>query len=335
MIKKTHLFAFLFSFITTTCSLVCMELSTNTYPITLCPPNYQIKLITQKQRPPQTYDELITTHENITILKTEQAHERFDKCFTVALTEHLGITGQAPEKLKISHTDDLIEYLDIINNYYEPIKRPEVNSLVTYINRKQKITHFAVVTSIDTSNHVRHEQVRAKSKWGMFPELIEHGLFDVPLSYGRHVRFYNIKPDYQNNKELLLTTVQTAISSCKEIQEELQSNKNILIALAQGENVFLADDDEIFNNSYTLLQKTTFLLKTCMGLDINSHTQTNQHTVLMLATKRNDIEMMKLFLAMGADPHKKNIHGKTPLIVAQALNFYDAVEILKQHGASY
>lgn len=312
-----------------------MKPSTNSYPISLCPPNYEIKLVTQKEEPIQSYYELIETHKNITILKTEQPNERFDKCFTVALTEPLGITGQAPEKLKISHTDDLFDYLDIINNYYEPIKKPEINCLVTYLNRKKSITHLALVTSIDTSKSVFHEQIKAKSKWGLFPHVIEHGLFDVPVSYGKNVRFYNLKPEYLENKKLFLVTLQNNIKNNPNIQEELENAKHALLKLAKGKSVFISEDDEIFNNFYTRLQKTTFLLKTCMGLDINSHTETNQHSALILATKRNDIEMMKLFLAMGADPHKKNIHNQTALMIAQASNFNNAVEILKEHGATY
>ena len=280
---------YLFLLINIANSLVCMQQSTDTYPILLpFHPDVRIRLVTQEQKPTQTYNELISTHKNITILKTEQPHERFDKCFTVAITEHLGITGQAPEKLKISHTDDLIECLNIINTYYQPTKKPELNSLVTYINRRREITHFAIITNIDRSQPQPFEQIKVKSKLGLFPHLIEGGLFDVPHFYGKHVRFYNLKPLYLNNKELFLTTLQNAIKNNLKIQDTLLYFKEIFIDLAKGKNVFLAKDDDIFNKKYTLLQKTTLLLKTSMGLDINTHTKTNKNTVLMLATKRND-----------------------------------------------
>ena len=45
--------------------------------------------------------------------------------------------------------------------------------------------------------------------------------------------------------------------------------------------------------------------------------------------------MMKLFLAMGADPQKRNVHHKRALMIAQDSNFNDAVKILKEHGALY
>ncbi|MFW5751782.1 MAG: ankyrin repeat domain-containing protein [bacterium] len=56
--------------------------------------------------------------------------------------------------------------------------------------------------------------------------------------------------------------------------------------------------------------------------------------LLMLTTENNSVNILKEFLKLGADPHEKNWHGRTPLFIATENDAFDVAEILIQNGAN-
>src|SRR5439155_555170 len=90
-----------------------------------------------------TVDRNIVEKVGAKILRTEQFAERFDVCFTFAITEQLGITGQAPKFLPVSSGISLITECDIVNKYYEQVLFPQVDDLVVYTDDSLLMKHFS------------------------------------------------------------------------------------------------------------------------------------------------------------------------------------------------
>jgi ankyrin repeat protein len=272
----------------------------------------------------------ITPYRNMTILRTEKKGERFDVCFTFAITEHLGITGQAPEKLKISAATDLLTECNILNRYYQPTENASPNCLVVYTDQKGTIKHFGILTKPSASNDITQHMV--KSKWGTKNAIIEHELFNVPAAYGNHAFLYEFKDEFKHNTASVLELLQQSIKESKKIQQTLIANQILLLQLANGKNTVSPNNSD-FNKQYSIEDKAWFLLKTCMGLSINTRNNSMHQTVLTLATKRNDTKLMEMFLYMGANINQKDKDGNTALMIAAQNNYQEAMYTLLCYGA--
>ncbi len=67
---------------------------------------------------------------------------------------------------------------------------------------------------------------------------------------------------------------------------------------------------------------------------INTRDITNGRTGLHIVVERSDIQWVRFLLQRGADPNIRNKKGVTPLQLATAMNFADAVEELVKKGAN-
>src|SRR5207253_1435269 len=171
-------------------------------------------------------------HKNATIIRKEATSDRFGDFAIVAATEILGITGQASEKLKVTCYADIFNGCNFMQ-YFEPTNDPQVDSLALYLDQSNDLRHAAVVTQA-TPDHP--ELCMVKSKWGNFPDIIEHQLSETPNEYNGNIYFYNLKDKFQN-KENLLTLMQDDIKKSSNIQKILIKAQTALIGLANGKNV--------------------------------------------------------------------------------------------------
>lgn len=276
--------------------------------------------ITSNQEPVFTTTSKYTDQEifnRAKIIHIEKPYERFGSCFTYAITHHLGIIGQAPQLLKINAGSDLIRYLNIVDNYYQKVDKPCEDSLIVYQkNSHEKITHFGIAQQTCTPL----SECIIKSKWGFAKYILEHKLFEAPKSYGTKVSFFILKPEYQNNRSLFLKNLQAQISKSLSIQRAITENEIILLQIANQENI--AD-------MILLIYTAHRLLKECIGLSINTFNLQTKETILLLATKRNNINLIHLFLSMGADKTTTDINGYTALMIAKQNNFVDAIQLLE------
>src|SRR5690606_3191957 len=148
----------------------------------------------------------------------EKQEERFDACYTYAVTHHLGIIGKAPQLLKISASVDLVRGLNVLGNYYQKIDLPYKDSLIVYKNQQnQEPTHFGIVKTIGKTLN----ECIIISKWGLDESIVAHKLFEIPTTYGTQVSFFTLKPEYQNNRSLFLTNLQTQISQSAHIKKAI------------------------------------------------------------------------------------------------------------------
>lgn len=261
-------------------------------------------------------DNLLDEGNNIKIIKTEKIGDRFDTCFTCAITEHLNITGEAPEKLKINCATDLITECKILEKYYKPIEQPIYDCLVVYTEDNKLITHFGIITKVTPDNFFN---CKTKQKWGTIKNIIKTDLFNIPDSYGDNAYFYKLKNKYQKDKLLFLELLQSDISHSQTIKKSLLYAERLLLKLAAGNNISHKDDSQ-FNSCKEIFYKTLYLLKTCMGLNINAQTYLDKKTPLMLAVERNDTDLVDLFLEMKANINKQDSEGNTALILSTKNN---------------
>jgi len=261
-------------------------------------------------------------------VQSEKTSERFGICFTYAITHHLDIIGQAPELLKVSSGVDFIRCLNVLDNYYTRTDIPSQESLVVYQkNPTSEATHFGIVQTVGTTLN----ECIIKSKWGSNNGIFEHKVFDVPLLYGTHISFFVLRSEFQNNKPFFLSTLQTKITQSFFIKKEIKKHEKLLLMLAQGKNI-RHKTNSYFNSLRSIPLKARYLLKTCMGLSINTSDAITKETVLMLTIKRNDIVLAQLFLSMGADQTKKDNNGNTATIIAEQKNFLEASKLLKLYN---
>src|SRR5690606_14673930 len=124
------------------------------------------------------------------------------------------------------------------------------------------------------------------SKWGLDESIVAHKLFEIPTTYGTQVSFFTLKPEYQNNRSLFLTNLQTQISQSAHIKKAITITQVMFLNIANGKNI-THETNQHFNSQENICFKAFYLLKACMGLSINTFRATTKETVLMLATKRN------------------------------------------------
>lgn len=275
-------------------------------------------------------NDFLNQYDNKSIIRTEKTGDRFDTCFTCAITEHLNITGQAPEKLKISCATDLITECNVLEKYYDQIGQPIHDCLVVYTEDNKVITHFGVVTTVTADN--KFLNCKVKQKWGIIENIIETELFNIPMSYGNDAYFYKLKNCYRKDKTLFLQSLQTDIAQSKKIKRSLFYTEKLLLMIANGSDVIDTWNEEL-NDCETLIDKASYLLKTCMGLNINTQTRQTRQTPLMLAVKKNNIDLVDLFIDMGANINQTDAYGNTALLLATKSKHNDIIFRLLCHNA--
>jgi ankyrin repeat protein len=293
------------------------------FPAVECPQEYF-----NRQKEISITDDNIKINNDMKIVRTEKYGERFDVCYTTALTNILGITGQAPEKLKISRGSDLIEHCNILEKYFEQKETPTTGCIVAYAFSNNHTNHFGVVTKISPDN-IPTECI-VESKFGLKAYIIEHKLFDIPTG-GNNAYFYALKDEYAKDKNLLLKRIQTDIAQSDAIKKTIHNDKIMLLKLANGTDVKHPATIG-FDNQDNLIDKAWYLLKASMGLPVNTFNMRNQ-TVLMLAAKRNDSKMVDAFISFGADLNKKDKDGNTALMLTSTHKCYQSMAVLLMYNA--
>jgi len=282
------------------------------------------------QIPPHPYSPLIIKHsekeypeqyssqqhmiDDFTISYAEQPNDRLGACRTFAATELLGITRQASTLLKISYDSDIIKICNFMQYFY-PVEKPALNSLAIYTDETNYIHHMAIVTRESPDNSTL---CTVKGKLGCYPNIVEHNINNIIKKYGNRVFFYDLKKEFYD-KKYLLQLIQANIQTSRIIRLNLIEIQKLLIKLANGHNI-TASELHAFDKLSTIEKKVMYLLKNCMGLNVNTRTSKNKQTVTMLATKRNAQELVHLFIAMGADINKQDINGNTALHLAAQYN---------------
>ena len=299
---------------------------TTTFSCVTCMENNQQISLNDPQR--HTIEEAFNKAK---IVGVEKTGERFDACYTYAISHHLNIIGKAPELLKLSASVDLIRSIDSLGTYYQQTEQPHEDSLVVYKRLPgEEPTHFGIVKKVNTNSL---SECVILSKWGLAPEILEHKLFETPSTYGTIISFFILKPEFKNDETHFLKDLQQKISLSPYIKKSISILQKMLLHLANGKN-FNSPYCQIFNDQKTIHNKTLYLLKAAMGLSINTFRALTKETVLMLATKRNDLEMMQLFLSMNASTERRDINGNTALMIAERAGYYNAVKLLKEYGAT-
>lgn len=60
-------------------------------------------------------------------------------------------------------------------------RNPEIDQLIIYLNHEKKIKHAGIIKNTNP--------IIIESKWGEYP-VMQHTIWDVPLSYGSDIAFY-------------------------------------------------------------------------------------------------------------------------------------------------
>lgn len=284
-------------------------------------PHQQGKLLPYKYTPwqkPQNYN-----HQKPNIVGVESLNERFGRCYLHAIAEDLEIMGKACSLLKLSHSQDLIIECNIMQ-YYEQVEHPAAGNLAVYTDNNGIITHFARVK--DKNPNTDLQQCIVTFKGGIHPFIYKDDIFNN--EYGDTVSFYTKKPHYNNQS--IIHALQASIAQSADIKQRLKHAKYILLALTKGDNII----NEFYNiNRHTyssLYVNTWMILKDAIGLCVDC-SYTNKTTPLMIATARNDLAMMQLFLEMGANVYAQNKDGNTPFTIAQIYQHPQAINLLLQY----
>src|SRR5207302_882293 len=144
--------------------------------------------------------------------------------------------------------------------------------------------------------------------------------------------FYTLQEKYRNDKKLMLGDLQNDIKSSQHIKETVLYARSLLLQLANGKNV-THKDQFAFNIQPSIPKKIWYLIKTCMGLNIDT-VNTNKKTPLMLAAQRGDDAVVAQLLAMNADKDKKDKDNNTALHFAtRCAQGSQAAYTLLEYGA--
>ena len=167
-------------------------------------------------------------------------------------------------------------------------------------------------------------------------------LIQIMLKHGANVN----ARDSRNNTALILATSEDRITTIKLL---LQHGPNVNAQDSEGETpliictrgallVGIAERSELVRVARLVLDQERLLLEhganpnLCNneGITALHYAIGNAYSDLPYDTEKN---FVRLLMAHGADPKKKDKYGRTPLQLAKELNRPDLVRLLKQHGA--
>jgi|GEM_PF-4538466 len=273
----------------------------------------------------EKYDDFLK-RPDVKILQKEKYADRFGLCMVAAITDHLGIFGKAPQFLPLAYGDDLITECKVLDKYYKQVGKPETDNLVVFTDDNHRIHHLAIITSVNK------DEMRAKSKRGTKHELIESRLFDGTTIFETNAFFYRLEEPFKSDRQLMLKNINDDLRASQRVKEDILYARTLYLQLANGKDVKHKIDDT-FNMQSTPKAKIWHLLKTCMGLKIDTVNQTGK-TPLMLAASRGDAGIVGMLLTMNANVNKQDTGGNTALhFASKCHNGDDATFALLQYGA--
>jgi hypothetical protein len=262
--------------------------------------------------------QIIKEYSEIVPIKNFESHERHGRCGDWAFQQII-----KADSLQISTTDDWIDLFITKHRYFKQTKKPKPNDLALYVSNpiKFNIKHFAIVVG-GTS---------LMSKWGTNPYILEHQPFHVPKAYGNYVYFFTLTKKYKKNrKNILLANIKKDINRSPSIITRFLYHQRVLLMLADGKKKdLLAFEKQVISDYQicTHLQRylktknpffiVRYLLEIAPWISVNIQTE-QQETPLMLAAKRGDLEMVKLFVRYGANIYVNDKNGNN--VTWQALD---------------
>lgn len=153
------------------------------------------------------FDKLLIDKSPVLIVrkvKKREAHPDY-RCFQHALAQTTGLYS-----IKITrgfylkptlYSGDNFSTNITIENYFEQTISPKKNDLVIYTTdqHNRTINHCAIVYD----NHT------VESKWGEYPYILRHGLFETCTFYEKAAGFFTLKKEYatKKGKQLLRQTM--------------------------------------------------------------------------------------------------------------------------------
>ena len=158
------------------CCSISIQLGCCELPVIKFPPEVQKNASITKARRNKEYT---TSRILLTTLPAEENNNI--SCFQYAFKQATGFKGTIGLAA--------IDCTPAINTYFDQTENPEAGDLVIYTanSASREAKHYAIAINSYT----------CKSKWGDAPQIWEHGLFDIPESYGNAAWFYTLKAKYK------------------------------------------------------------------------------------------------------------------------------------------
>jgi hypothetical protein len=157
----------------------------------------------QKRKLPEK--ELLVSNKTFYKLQKEEELGDNYRCFQHAIAHITGFRKSNNPRysfLKLHFNPGNNFYTSInVEKYFEQTRFPQKNDLVIYTASKKDLTikHFGIVVS----------KTRVESKWGGYPFIVRHRLFDVFDGYGTAAGFFTLKKEYKDDKKLLLQSIES------------------------------------------------------------------------------------------------------------------------------
>jgi hypothetical protein len=269
-------------------------------------------------------EEVKSLFPNIALIKEHFSNWR-GVCYTTAMRETLGLPEEKFKELEksIIGCQDWVHILGMPYKYFDQKENPQPGYLATYAphDNTLDICHFGVVTP----------EGKIRSKMGTVASVLIHETWHLPDDLGNEVCYWEPKKKYSADKELLFKDLMTTACSSEKMKKLIESRQKNFFFFAKG--YIEEDEDDPFNLAY-------HSLKTIVSIDINARNDDNE-TVLMIAARRGDIDLVNLYIAHGAEISLKNNQGETALDIARmrrhnnVVNYLGKIEFLLAIWNSY
>ncbi len=313
--------------------MICMEPGQNV-------PYFQWTLKYKPQRQPEDSELTKKRNQCISMLSDNPQHikslfpdivltkERFSNwrgvCYTTAMKGTLGLPEEKFKELEksIIGCQDWVHIIGMPYKYFDQKKNPQPGYLATYAphDNTLDICHFGVVTP----------EGRIRSRMGTVSFILIHDTWHLPDDMGNEVCYWKPKKKYRTDKELLFKDLMAACSS-QEMNQMIETRRKNFFLIAKG--YIAQEEDDPFDLAY-------HSLKTVVGIDINARNNDNE-TVLMIAARRGDIDLVNLYIAHGAEISLKNNQGETAIDIAKkrghnkVVNYLSKIEFLLEVWNNY
>ncbi len=248
-----------------------------------------------------------------TLVKKYSSNERPGVCYHIAMKMTLGLSEQQFRKLEKSMRgcEDWVDIMGMPYKFFDQKENPAPGNLVTYAphNDEGDICHFGIVTP----------EKKIRSKIGTSPFIYDHDVWHAPDHFGNRVCYWELKETHKTDagRQLLFNELKSACNSYK-MKDLVKEHEQLFFLIAQG---YITKKD----TTNVALARTA--LKKVMCLDINARNCSNE-TVLMIAARKGEYDLVELYVQHGADIDLKNNQGLTALDIAKKLGHDDIVKYL-------
>lgn len=195
-----HQFPLYFGYIPTGCTLPPVA-----YAPYVQPHDPELDLWRKRLHVEEDTRAVFDSNPNITVIETFKEDEsRLFRCFQYAmreitgLKEHIGL----PQENRIS--------IDL-NKYFVQVPQPKKNNLLIYTTSESNRTvhHFAVAS----------DELWCRSKSGARVDVTKHLHFHLTSTYGKAMWVFDLRPEYKNDKNLLLQEIRSDLQTAAQKRE--------------------------------------------------------------------------------------------------------------------